>query len=273
MLSGASTLLLSIPSPGSPIAFEIGPFPLRWYAIFILAGIFIGLSIVGRVALRRGMEPDFVADVAPWVLGSAILGARAYFVALEWRYFVDHPDEIIGLQLRGLTIHGALAGGIVAFAVICRRRGEPFFRWADTIVVGIPIGQAIGRWGNWANQEAFGDPSSLPWAVEIEPVRRPDQFADEPTFHPTFLYESLLSVVIAAVLAAAVLRLRARPWYRDGMAIGLYLILYGLARLPIERLRTDSLYIGSYPAAYWLSGALILAGASLIIIRSKASPA
>ena len=259
-------------SPSSPIAFEIGPFPLRWYAIFILAGIFIGLSIVGRVARRRGMDPNLVTEAAPWVLGSAILGARAYFVALEWRYFVDHPDEIVGLQLRGLTIHGALAGGILAFAVICCRRREPFFRWADTIAVGIPIGQAIGRWGNWANQEAFGDPSGLPWAVEIDPGRRPDRFAAEPTFHPTFLYESLLSLVIAAVLVVVVLRLGSRPWYRDGMGIGIYLILYGMARLPIERLRTDSLYIGPYPAAYWLSGALILAGASLIAVRSKASP-
>lgn len=260
-----------MPSPGSPIAFEVGPFPLRWYAIFILAGIFVGLSIVGRAARRRGQDPDLVTDTAPRVLGSAILGARAYFVALEWRYFVDHPDEIVGLQLRGLTIHGALAGGILAFAVMCRRRREPFFRWADTIAIGIPIGQAIGRWGNWANQEAFGDPSNLPWAVEIDPDRRPDRFAAEPTFHPTFLYESVLSVLIAAVLAVVVLRLSGRPWYRDGMAIGIYLILYGLARLPIERLRTDSLYIGPYPAAYWLSGALILAGASLIFIRSKAS--
>ena len=264
-------MLLTLPSPNSPVAFEIGPFPLRWYALFILAGIFLGLSLVGRVARRRNMDPEFVADVAPWVLASAIVGARAYFVALEWRHFLDHPDEIVGLQLRGLTIHGALAGGILAFAVICRRRGEPFFRWADTIAVGIPIGQAIGRWGNWANQEAFGDPSGLPWAVEIDRDRRTDRFADVSTFHPTFLYESLLSLAIAGILAITVLRSSTSwPRFRDGMAIGLYLVLYGLARLPIERLRTDSLYIGPYPAAYWLSGALILAGASLIAIRSKA---
>ena len=263
-------MALTIPSPGSPVAVDLGPFPVRWYALLIMAGIFLGLAVVGWVARRRGMDPAFPSDAAPWVLGWAILGARLYYVALEWRYFADHPSQIVGLQLRGLTIHGALAGGIVAFALVCRRRRQPFFRWADTVAVGIPVGQAVGRWGNWANQEAFGDPTGLPWAVAIDPARRPARFAAEPTFHPTFLYESILSLAVAGILAVVVLRFAGRRWYRDGMAIGLYLVLYGLVRLPIERLRTDSLLIGPYPAAYWLSGALILGGASLIVLRGKA---
>ena len=259
-----------MPSPLDPVVFTLGPLTVRWYAIFILAGILLGMQVVGWVAARRGLDPEFATGAAPLVIAGAIVGARLYYVALQWRYFVDHPDEIIGLQLRGLTIHGALAGGILTFWWLCRRQGEPFLRWADTIAAGIPVGQALGRLGNWANQEAFGRPSDLPWAVEISPERRPAAYASAETFHPTVLYESIGSVVIAAVVVFVLLRLGKRPWFRDGMGIGLYLVLYGLVRLPIESLRTDSLRIGPYPAAYWLSAALIVAGVAIIwVVRAR----
>jgi phosphatidylglycerol:prolipoprotein diacylglycerol transferase len=255
-----------LPSPSDPIAISLGPIDLRWYAIFILCGIIIGTAVAAWLARRRGQEETFLLDAAPVVVLLAVVGARVYYVALEWRFFLDHPDRIVGLQLRGLTIHGALVGGIACFGWLCRRRGEPFLRWADTIICGVPIGQAIGRWGNWANQEAFGGPSDLPWAVEIDPQRLPARFADSPSFHPTHLYESISSVVIAIVLICVVLRWSRQPGWRDGYALGLYLVLYGAVRWAIESLRIDSLYIGPWPAAYWLSGALIAAGLGLVLI-------
>jgi prolipoprotein diacylglyceryl transferase len=135
----------------------------------------------------------------------------------------------------------------------------------------VPVGQAIGRFGNWANQEAFGRPSDLPWAVEIEPARRPAAYADQATFHPTFLYEALCSMLIAGALYWLVSRMSRRAAWRNGYALALYLILYGVVRLGIESMRTDSLYIGPWPAAYWLSGALILAGSMLALFR-RGSP-
>ena len=256
-----------MPSPADPVAITIGPLELRWYALFILAGIVAGITVARWIARRRGQDDEFILDAAPIVVLVAVIGARIYYVLLEWRYFSERPDEIVGLQLRGLTIHGALIGGIASFWWLCLRRGDPPLRWADTVIVGVPVGQAIGRWGNWANQEAFGRPSDLPWAVEIDPIRRPAEFAASDTFHPTFLYESILSLVIAVTLASIVLRLGDRSWWRDGYALAAYLIMYGGARLIVEPMRTDSLYIGPWPAAYWFSIALIAAGVVVILWR------
>lgn len=255
-----------MPSPSSPIAFSQGPIEIRWYALFILSGIILGTLVAAGIARQRRQNDAFLLDAAPIVVLAAVVGARLYYIALEWRYFVDHPDRIVGLQLRGLTIHGALIAGIACFWWLCRRHHEEFLRWADTIIVGVPVGQAIGRWGNWANQEAFGRPTDLPWGVSIDPVHRPAEYAAAEHFHPTFLYESLCSLAIAGVLALAVLRFGKCAWWRNGYALAVYLILYGVVRLAIESIRTDSLYIGRWPAAYWLSGALILAGGALTFV-------
>ncbi len=258
-----------MPSPADPIAFHLGPLEVRWYAIFILTGIMLGVWVASRVAGWRGDDPNFIADVAHIVILAAVLGARLYFVILEWSYFSDHPGKIIGLQLHGLTIHGALAGGILAFWLICRLQGRSFLHWADTIAIGIPIGQAIGRLGNWANQEAFGRPSDVPWAVRIDPANRPAQYADASTFHPTFLYEMICSLILALGLWLILRRFSRMPGWRDGTLIALYLIGYGLIRWLIESLRTDSLRIGPWPAAYWLSAALITVGGAILFTRYR----
>ena len=256
-----------MPSPADPVAITVGPFELRWYAVFILAGIVAGITVARWIGRLREQDDAFILDSAPGVVLAAVIGARIYYVLLEWRYFAEHPDEIIGLQLRGLTIHGALIGGIALFWWLCRRRGDSPLRWADTVIVGVPVGQAIGRWGNWANQEAFGRPSDLPWAVEIGLRRRPFQYLTSDRFHPTFLYESILTLAIALALAWLVLRFGETAGWRDGYALAAYLIMYGGARLIVEPLRTDSLYIGPWPAAYWFSLALIATGALLILWR------
>ena len=230
-----------------------------------MTGIILGTAVAAWVARRRGQNDAFLLDSAPIVIMAAVIGARLYYIALEWQYFADHPDRMVGVQLRGLTIHGALIGGIACFWWLCRRRGEPFLRWADTIMAGVPIGQAIGRWGNWANQEAFGRPTGLPWGVKIEPARRPAEYASADQFHPTFLYESLCSLAIAALLIYVLLHFTRRAWWRDGYALALYLVMYGGVRLVIESMRTDSLYIGPWPAAYWLSGALIISGCAIAL--------
>jgi phosphatidylglycerol:prolipoprotein diacylglycerol transferase len=261
-----------MPSPADPVAFTVGPLAFRWYAIFILSGILAGIWVITRIAQWRGQDASFITDATPIVILVAVLGARLYFVALEWRYFRNHPDEILGLQLRGLTIHGALAGGVLSFWWYCRRRDQPFLRWADTIAVGIPVGQAIGRWGNWANQEAFGRPTGLPWGVRIDAAHRPAAYPDAGTFHPTFLYEMICSIIVALILWQLIRTCSRRPWWRDGYALALYLALYGVIRLIIESMRTDSLRIGPWPAAYWLSVALFLAGALLALIQSHRTP-
>lgn len=250
-----------------PVAFELFGLPIRWYGLFMLAAIVVGLALVRLLATRVGLDPEFALDAAPLVILAAVLGARLYYLLLRQDYYRRHPDLLISLQLQGLTIHGALVAGVAAFAWLCRRRGQPFLRWADVVIAALPVSQAIGRWGNWANQEAFGKPSDLPWAISIDPANRPAEYAAYTTFHPTFLYEGVLNLLVAGVLIGLLLRPPKALSLRPGDILAFYLVLYGVVRLIVEPIRTDSLTIGPWPAAYWLSAGLILAGAGLLLLR------
>ena len=260
-----------MPSPSDPVAFRLFGVGIRWYAIFILAGILAAIWLVRTLARRRGMDPEFPLDAAPWVVLAGVVGARVYYLCLRWDYFLANPDQALNLRLGGLTIHGALAGGVPMLAYLCRRQGQRFLAWADLVIAGVALAQGIGRWGNWANQEAFGTPTALPWAVAIDPSRRPEQFADAARFHPTFLYESIFDIANAAFLSWLVLRLPHSRFLREGDVLWTYCILYGAARFAIERIRTDSLYLGPLPAAYWLSFALIAIGATMLLLSHTLS--
>lgn len=260
-----------VPVINDPVAFDIFGLPVRWYGLFMLAAIVTGLALIRLLAARTGLDPEFALDAAPVVILAAVVGARLYYLILRNDYYRANPGELVSLQLQGLTIHGALIAGIGSFAYLCWRKGQPFLRWADVVIAALPVSQAIGRWGNWANQEAFGRPSELPWAVSIDPGRRPPEYAAFETFHPTFLYEGLLNVLIAAALIRLLLRPPASIRMRPGDILGLYLICYGVIRLIIESMRTDSLMIGPWPAAYWLSAALVLAGLGLLALTRIAA--
>ena len=254
-----------MPSPSQPIAFSIFGLDVRWYALFMLAGVLAGLLLARFLAARIGLDADWVLDAAPWVVLFAIVGARSYYVLLRGDYFLSHPAQAINIRLGGLSFHGALIAGTIAFAVLCRRARQPFFWWSDAVVPAVALAQAIGRWGNWANQEAFGTPTSAPWGLWIDPQRRPPQFADVERFHPTFLYESLFNVANAAFLSWLALRIPKSTRLGHGDVLAVYLVDYGVARFLIERVRTDSLYLGPLPAAYWLSWGLTAFGVVLFI--------
>jgi prolipoprotein diacylglyceryl transferase len=256
-----------VPKLSDPVALELFGLTIRWYAVFILTGLILALLLMRWLAGQRGLDRDFPLDAAPWVILAALIGARGYYLLLKWSYYVDHPSEAINIRLGGLTVHGAIIGGVLALWLYCRHRRQRFLIWADIVAATLPLGQAIGRWGNWANQEAFGRPSDLPWALEIDPIHRPEQYARFSTFHPTFLYESVCDLLIAAVLVWVVLDMPKRAFWREGDALWVYCVLYGLVRFVIERMRTDSLNIGPFPAAYWLSWALILIGVVMLVGR------
>ncbi|MDQ3412770.1 MAG: prolipoprotein diacylglyceryl transferase [Chloroflexota bacterium] len=258
-----------MPSPASPVAFTILGIEVRWYAIFILLGIVAAVILVRWLAKRRGMDADFPIDAAPWVVLAGIVGARGYYILLRFDYFLANPGEAINLRLGGLTIHGAIAGGLLMLAFLCRRQRQPFLRWCDLIVPGLALAQAIGRWGNWANQEAFGGPTNLPWGVAIDAGNRPPPYAASERFHPTFLYESAFNLLYAVILSWLVFNAPRLRWYRDGDALWIYLILYGSIRFVIEAMRTDSLYIGPFPAAHWISGGMIVVGAAMLLVRHR----
>jgi len=262
-----------MPSPSDPIAFSIFGLDVRWYALFMLAGVVAAVFLARFLAGRIGLDPDWVVDAAPWVVLFSIVGARSYYVALRADHFVSYPAEAINIRLGGLSFHGALIAGIVTFAVLCRRARQPFLWWTDAVVPAVALAQAIGRWGNWANQEAFGTPTTAPWGLWIDPARRPAAFAGVERFHPTFLYESLFNFANAALLSWVALRVPGSTRLRHGDVLAIYLINYGVARFLIERIRTDSLYLGPLPAAYWLSWGLTAVGAGLFIyLRHARSP-
>ena len=255
-----------------PIAISLFGLSIRWYAVFILTGIIVSLIVMRWLAEKRGMDPEFPLDAAPIVIVAAIIGARFYYILLRWNDYSADPSAALNIRLGGLTIHGALLAGTLAFLWYCRRRQQRFFAWVDIVIAVVPIGQAIGRWGNWANQEAFGTPTDLPWAVHIDPEHRPPAYAANSTFHPTFLYECILNLIIAAILIWLVLRMRTDRRFREGDALWIYLILYGIIRFIIESDRTDSLKIGPWPAAYWFSVGFILLGSAMLVVRRTIWP-
>jgi phosphatidylglycerol:prolipoprotein diacylglycerol transferase len=256
-----------VPSPADPVAFSVFGVEIRWYALFMVAGIVAGIALSRHLATRIGLDRDWLLDTAPWVVLASIVGARAYYVALRGDYFFHHPGQAINIRLGGMAFHGALVVGTVTFALLCWRSRQPFWRWSDAIIPGVALAQAVGRWGNWANQEAFGTPTALPWGLWIDPAHRPPQLMASERFHPTFLYESIFDLANAALLSWLALRMSHSRLLVEGDVLAIYLINYGVARFLIERLRTDSLYIGPLPAAYWLSWALVAAGIGLLAIR------
>lgn len=261
-----------MPSPPDPVAFSLLGIDVRWYALFMLAGVLAGVALTRWIAARVGLDPDWVLDAVPWIVLTTILGARLYYVLLRAGYFSQHPAEAINIRLGGLSFHGALVAGVLTLIVLCQWHSQPFWRWTDAAVPGVALAQAIGRWGNWANQEAFGTPTTLPWGLQIGDEHRPAEFANSERFHPTFLYESLFNLVNAIVLTWLALRVPNSSRLRHGDVLAIYLITYGIARFLIERLRTDSLFIGPLPAAFWLSWTLIAAGAALLIVPRWLKP-
>jgi phosphatidylglycerol:prolipoprotein diacylglycerol transferase len=259
-----------MPSPSDPIAFSVFGLEVRWYALFMLAGVVAGVFLARLLAGRIGLDPDWVLDAAPWVVLFSIVGARFYYVALRADYFVLHPAEAINIRLGGLSFHGALIAGTIAFAILCRRARQPFLWWTDAVVPAVALAQAIGRWGNWANQEAFGTPTTAPWGLWIDPGRRPAEFVGVERFHPTFLYESLFNLANAALLSWVAVHIPRSGRLRHGDVLAIYLVNYGVARYLIERIRTDSLYLGPLPAAYWLSWGLVAVGLALLIFLRRA---
>jgi prolipoprotein diacylglyceryl transferase len=232
-----TTLSSSIPSPPEDV-WHLGPIPIRAYALAILAGILVAIWLGNKRWIARGGEPGVVGDVAIWAVPFGIVGARLYHVGTDWElYFAEGEDPLEALQIwdGGLGVWGAIALGAVGGWIACRRRGIPLPAVADALAPGIVLAQAIGRWGNWFNQELFGRPTDLPWGLEIDPGKRPSAYASAETFHPTFLYESLWCIGVALVLLWADRRFR----MGHGRVFALYVALYTVGRGWIESLRID----------------------------------
>ncbi len=253
-------------SPGA-IALQIGPLAVRWYGVLIAAGVLLGTTLAQRDAVRRGQDPDKVLNVIVLAVLVALLGARLYYVLFNWEYYGANPSRILAVWEGGLAIHGGLIAGAVATVLYCRRARLPLPVTMDIMVPGVAIGQAIGRWGNFFNQEAFGVPTTLPWRLYIDPAHRPPHLAGFEYFHPTFLYESLWNFLVFALLWFG---LRKRLQGRPGALTLCYFGLYSMGRFFVEGLRIDSLMLGSLRAAQVVSFLLVVAsGLGLLLVARR----
>ena len=238
-------------SPGA-VAINTPHITIYWYGIIMAAAFLIGQFFVVIFAKKEYKEENIfntLTDIAFWALLGGILGARLYYVLLSSSYYIKHPLEIIMLQNGGLSIQGALLGGIIAVLIYTKKTQTDFFKYADLYALGLPIAQAIGRWGNFFNSEAFGLPTSLPWGVFIPEALRPNAYNMYEFFHPTFLYESLWNIFIFLILFFVI---KKHFFKNKGVVFFSYLILYSLGRILIETIRVDSvLNILGIPVAVW----------------------
>lgn len=255
-------LAFQFTSPG-PIVVEIGPIAIRWYGLLIATAVLLGVRISQYLAKRRHLNPDLISDLSIWLVIGAIPAARLYYVAFQWAEYSKHPERIIAIWQGGIAIHGAIIGGIIAALIFAKLKQVSFWQFADLVAPSLILGQAIGRWGNFFNSEAFGDPTDLPWKLYIPLEHRPPGLENFEYFHPTFLYESLWDLMVFALLMNLFLRsVSGKQRLKVGTLFLVYWVAYSLGRLWIEGLRTDSLMLGPLRIAQVVS----LAGISVGLI-------
>lgn len=231
------------------VAFTIFGIDVMWYGVLIATGMLIGVALAIKEAKRVGISEDDVLNIAIIAIPVAIICARLYYVIFSWDYYSQNPSEILNIRGGGLAIHGGLIGGILTGFIYTKVKKLDFFKTADAVIVGMPLAQAIGRWGNFINGEAHGGPTSLPWGIMVDGVK----------VHPTFLYESIWDFGIFLFL---MIYMRKKKTY-EGEVIVSYITLYSIGRFFIEGLRTDSLMFGPIRMAQFISLVGVVGGLGL----------
>jgi len=260
-------LMIGTIKPLNPIAFTLGPIEVHWYGIIIGSGLALALFLAIREGNRRGLEKDTFADLMLFAIPIAIISARIYYVLFEWKYYANHPNEIPQIWHGGIAIHGALIGSVITTYVFARKRGISFWKITDIAAPSLILGQAIGRWGNFMNQEAHGGEVTRAF---LEHLHLPkfiinQMYIDGHYYHPTFLYESVWD--FAGFILLMVLR---RVNLRRGELFLSYVIWYSIGRYFVEGMRTDSLMLTSnLRMAQMISIVLVIFSVGILLFRRK----
>jgi phosphatidylglycerol:prolipoprotein diacylglycerol transferase len=260
--------LFSLPSPPSPFIFEVGPIALSYHGLLIALGIAAGTWLTGRELARRGYDSALALGALFFVVPLGVVGARLYHVVTEYHRYTRNPfPKVLETYDGGLGIYGAVAGGFLGLLLFSWYRAISPLTFADAAAPGLLLGQAIGRWGNYFNQELFGRPSDLPWAIYIAPLNRPPEFADATSFHPTFLYEAIWDVLVCLILLWIARRFSER--LRAGDVFMLYVCLYSVGRFLVETLRIDEAFVvgSSIRGNLFVSGVLAIGFALVLVLR------
>ena len=248
--------MASLPSPSSS-SLDIGPIELRAYGLMIALGVLVAIWWCQKRWQKKGGTAEDISEIMIWAVPSGLIGARLYHVVTDWRSFRGRWEDLPAIWQGGLGIPGGLIVGVAVGVLVAKKRGISISEVLDAVVPSIPVAQAIGRWGNWFNQELFGKPTELPWALEIDARHRPREFINELTFHPTFLYESVWNLFLAFLLV----KCDRSGFLKPGRLIGVWIFGYGLGRLWIELLRVDSAsLIAGVRVNVWMSLIAIASG-------------
>jgi phosphatidylglycerol:prolipoprotein diacylglycerol transferase len=218
-----------------PILTNLGIWQIHWYGLIMAIAISSAILLSFYIGRKKGMNKNEIMDTAFWIIIGGLIGARIYEIFLEWPYYSSHPEKMIAVWEGGLAIHGALIGGFIAAIIVFRKKLADLLKYITIFLPGLALGQAIGRWGNYFNQELFGLPSDLPWSIPISFANRPTSFSQFQYFHPTFLYESLGNLIIAVALFLYVRRQK----YQTSLAIAIYMLSYSLLRFLLEFIKID----------------------------------
>ncbi|MFA4941856.1 MAG: prolipoprotein diacylglyceryl transferase [Patescibacteria group bacterium] len=227
----------------NPIFLSFGPLHIYWYGLFIVIGIMMALAIYLKIAPYYNLKKDTIIDLVFWAVIFGIIGARIYHVVLEWSYYYKYPLDIFKVWQGGLAIHGALIAGILVGWVFAKKNNLNFWLLAAVAAPGLALAQAIGRWGNYFNQELFGRPTDLAWGIPIDIMKRPLEYLSAEFFHPTFLYESTGNFLIFLVLIFFhiwIIKKKKFDNFIYFLIFGLYLFLYSVLRFSLEFVRIDA---------------------------------
>jgi len=256
---------------------EIGPLTLNFYGLIIMIGVVLAAVLSYFEAKRRNLNPDIILDSLTWIVLGGVIGARIWHIftppasmvaqGITTRYYLTHPLAAIAIWRGGLGIPGAVAGGALAFYLYARKRGLKFGRWADIFAPGLALGQAIGRWGNFINQEVYGSPTDLPWAIRIDPQHRLPEFMEYETYHPLFLYESLFNLLNMGFLLW--ISRKYADKFKSGDVFLTYLITYPVFRFFMEYLRLDNSYVGGINANQTLMIVIAVLSLGTILWRHR----
>lgn len=258
-----------------PVALRLGPLSIHWYGIIIASAILLAAWLGTAEARRRGENPETGWSMLLWVIAGGVIGARIYHVIHQWDFYAANPSLIPQVWNGGLGIPGAVAGGALALWVYTRVRGLPTGRWLDIFVMAVPLGQAVGRLGNFVNQELYGPPTTLPWGIPIDAAHRVPEWANlnlfpEATtrFHPLFAYEAILSLLTLGAILWISRRFAHRLY--DGDMLLIFIMFYGVVRSYLETFRVQNWVIAGIPTATWLGiGGLVLAGGFLWLRHAR----
>jgi len=224
-----------------PVLFHLGIITIYWYGFFIVLGIITALILILILAKRFNIDPEKIWDLSFYLVLFGIIGARIYEIFLEFPYYSSHPNQIIKIWEGGLAIHGAIIAGAITLFLFIKKNKLNFWQLMAIVVPGLALGQTIGRFGNWFNQELFGLPTNLPWGIPIEIQNRPLAFINQSFFHPTFLYESLGLLLITIFLVTILYRQKNNLTKKVAMKIGAYyLALYSILRFSLEFIKVDT---------------------------------